>query len=108
MYSTIVKILFLNTMLGGFPLYVIEKLFSHLIISVAWNGSKYCIRKIGNYILDEPVEINLQNNSQINLENNNQNNNENNNENNNQINNQILNREQQLSILENSSIKFNY
>jgi hypothetical protein len=62
MYSTIVKILFLNSMLGGFPLYLLEKLFSHLVISVAWNGTKYVIKEIGNYIFSEPIEINISNN----------------------------------------------
>lgn len=71
MYSTIVKILFFNSMLGGFPLYLLEKLFSHLVISVAWNGTKYVIKGIGNYIFSKPIEINLSNNSNtLNNENN--------------------------------------
>lgn len=93
MYSTIVKILFLNSMLGGFPLYLLEKLFSHLVISVAWNGTKYVIKGIGNYIFSEPIEINLSNNS---------------NTLNNENNSNIDLREQQEFILEQSILNIQY
>ena len=111
MYSTIVKILFLNSMLGGFPLYLLEKLFSHLVISVAWNGTKYVIKGIGNYIFSEPIEINLSNNlNKVNNKKINENNlnNLNNKNNLNTKNNRNESREQQESILEKSILNIQY
>jgi hypothetical protein len=58
-YSVLfIKLWGLNKILFGIPFYLIEKFVLSNVITLTYQGGKYVIYGVGNYVFPEPIIVN--------------------------------------------------